>query len=309
MRARQVSFWGIDSRAPDNLSRARIEKTGSAAYIPVGFDNNDVPEIYVKGKLKDTCHLVGPHEVTVDQARKRVTIRQSALVYTGMPCWPISISFDHEIKLPILETIGDYEIVDGASTKLLGTLNIEEAKAGGTDNYIYAPVRDFNVVWGLSIGHHLTLSGELPNDCLRVKEVRVDFQPEVVVVLPIVEAIPPPPGGVCRSGRFAFFEQKPLRRLFGQHPYLFHVRAMGGKALNKLVEPYRRPYQPRYPLILDAARNRVQTARFNRGGPCSFGGNFTLCRTCVGETWDGIDATKLSITARLDMDIVSKRCL
>jgi hypothetical protein len=217
------------------LVSAGLEKV----YVPVGFDNNDVPQIYVKGRLKDTCHQVGPTNISVDSSKRRVTVSQQIYRYSDAECWNIAIPFDHVVNLPVLESEGDYEIVDGTSGATLGTLNIGEAPSSGsgTDSHVYAPVEQVLLKRDQSLKLSLVLMGSFPNSCMAMKTVKVEFQNDVVVVMPIVE-MKKPATGPCTAGSYPFYEERPLNRLLGKYPHLFHVRSMNGTSVNRLLDPY-----------------------------------------------------------------------
>jgi hypothetical protein len=217
-------------------------------YVPLGFDNNDVPQIYVKGRLKDTCDQVGPTTVNVDSTKRRITLSQQVYRYADVECWNIAVPFDHVINLPVLEAEGDYEIVDGSNGATLGTLNIAEAPSSGsgTDSHIYAPIEQVLLKRDQGLRLSLVLTGNFPNSCMAIKTVKVDFQKDVVVVMPIVE-MRKPASGTCIAGSFPFYEEKPLNRLLGRYPHLFHVRSMAGQAVNRLLDPYLKTPGPTNP--------------------------------------------------------------
>jgi hypothetical protein len=218
----------------------RIVRTGLAkAYIPVGFDTNDVPQLYVTGELKDTCHQVGPVAVDVDGANRRITVSQAAYRYPGPDCWPMPLAYGHVVNLPVLEREGDYEVFDGNSGAKLGTLSIAEAATSGpgTDNFLYAPVEAVQLKRTLPGKLEIIVSGNFPSDCMAIKSVKITFQKDVIVVLPIVE-MRQPADRACSNGKFPFYEERPLNRLLGNYPYLFHVRSLAGQSINRLLDPY-----------------------------------------------------------------------
>jgi hypothetical protein len=226
------------------LMRTSLEKV----YVPVGFDTNDVPQVYVKGRFKDTCHQVGPISVSVDRPNRRVTLSQQAYRYASATCWPMVVPYDHVVNLPVIETEGNYEIVDGSNGAVLGSLNIAEAPTSGpgTDSHIYAPIEQVLLKREPALRLKLVLTGSFPNSCMAMKTVKLLFQNDVVVVMPIVE-MRPATTRACVDGSFPFYEETPLNRLLGQYPYLFHVRSMAGQSVNRLIDPYTKTPGPIIP--------------------------------------------------------------
>ncbi len=231
-------FSLVASAAAD---KPQLVSTGlEKAYIPLGFDDNDVPQIYVKGRLKDTCDQVGPVSAEVDRVNERVTITQQAYRYRGPECWPVSTPYEHVVNLPVIEKQGDYSVIDGATGVVLGILNIKEAppRTGpGSDDHIYAPIQDFQLKQEQALRLKLVLIGSFPNSCMVFRTIEVIYQKDVVVVMPIVEMLKPK-DQPCTNGSFPFYEVKPLTQLLGQYPHLFHVRSMKGQAVNRLLDPY-----------------------------------------------------------------------
>lgn len=199
------------------------------AYLPLGFDSNDQSQVVVAGKFPNTCYQLG--QTTAKVEKDTITVTQQALVYQGT-CLRVTVPFDQVVDVGILQP-GDYNVVDGNSGRKLGVLNVVEATSAGvgTDDLPYAPVRDvFLTKDGETGNFSLILQGAFTNRCMKLKKVEVKDQPDVLVVLPIAEMVE---GDDCKEGIFRFQEKKALKRLEDK-AYLLHVRAMNGKALNKM---------------------------------------------------------------------------
>jgi len=220
------------------------------AYIPVGFDSNDLPEIMVTGQFADLCYQLEKQDVRVDQARQRITIFQRAYRYTGNHCWGLKVPFEQVTNLPLLEP-GDYEIVDGYSKSVLGKIQINRAThtgpGTGTDDFPYAPVSDLTLSLKKPFEYNVVVAGVLPNNCLRIHDVQVKVYSDVVVILPILE-FSAPASGLCTAGYYPYRQQAPIGQLLGQHTYLFHARSMNGQAVNRLMDPFKKfPVDPTSP--------------------------------------------------------------
>lgn len=234
-----------------DIQPSQVSVKLTKAYVPAGFDSNDLPQLMVTGDFSDLCFQVGAQDVVVDQTRQRITIIQKAYHYKGNFCWPLRTQFENLISLPLLAA-GDYEVWDGEGATLLGRIQITRATNSGpgtgTDDFPYAPVSDVKLVPRQAFVHGVLVSGVFPNSCLSLLDVKVDVQAEVIVVQPILQYTPPLQGS-CINGSFPFQKEQPLAQVLGQHPYLIHVRAMNGQALNRLVEPYKKfPVDPTSPL-------------------------------------------------------------
>jgi hypothetical protein len=224
---------------------ALVSVSLSKAYLPVGFDSNDLPQILVAGQFADLCYQVGTQEVKVDAANLRIIILQKAYRYTGNHCWALKVPFEQVTNLPPLSP-GDYEVWDGNGGGLIGKLAIAQAtySGPGTDDFPYAPLGEVTLSPRTPFGHNVVVSGVFPNDCLSLREVRVDVQRDVVVVLPILQ-FTPTVSGTCTAGYYPFRKEQALTQLLGQHPYLLHARSMNGQAINRLVDPYKKfPVDP-----------------------------------------------------------------
>ena len=201
------------------------------AYIPIGFDDNDRAEISVAGQLPNSCYKVGTYRHEVDKAKKVITVEQSAYVYFGM-CLQVIVPYSQKIDLGILEE-GMYQIKDASSGKLLGSLPVGRAKTEAADDYLYAPVTDaqIRVHDGKNV---LFIQGSFTDRCMKLKEVKIAYFNDVIVVQPIAQYAD---GGAdeCGFHMTRYRHEVPLKDgLAGE--WLVHVRSMDGNALNRFVQ-------------------------------------------------------------------------
>ncbi len=72
----------------------------------------------------------------------------------------------------------------------------------------------------------------MPIDCLAIKDVGLEVQPNVVVVMPRLTRIA---GMACRAGNYPFLKVVPAASALPRGIYLLHVRSMGGRSINKII--------------------------------------------------------------------------
>ncbi len=225
-----------------------VEVAVTKAYIPVGFDSNDLPQFLVTGTFPDLCYQVAAPDVRVDEKNQRITLVQKAYRTTGDHCWAVKVPFEQIVQLPPLAD-GNYEVWDGKTNSKLGTFPISRASQSGTgtDDYPYAPVSAVQLKPKMPFGFAVVLYGVLTNDCLSVGNIQVDLQPDVLVVKPILQMVTSPTGQ-CQTGHFPFRVEKSVG-ILGTHPYLIHVRSLNGQALNQLMDPHKKfPMDPVHPI-------------------------------------------------------------
>jgi hypothetical protein len=210
-----------------NLVRVPIRE----AFIPTGFDSNDRALIVIAGAFSNTCHRIAPQTVKVDEEAKTIVIDQGAFYYQG-PCLMMLVEFNQTVQLGILKA-GQYDIVDGASKRSLGTLPVAEAKSSDPDDHIYASIKDAYVTSVESGENIVVLKMTLPGTCWRLDEKRVLQEGKnVITVLPILAVRG---DDNCIEQSFPYSTTVRLPKL-NDGKYLLHVRSLEGQAITKLFD-------------------------------------------------------------------------
>lgn len=200
--------------------------------VPVGFDDNDRVQVVVRGTFPSTCYKVGPHEAKVDPVSKKIVLRQKAYRYKGM-CLNVSVAFTQVVEVGLLGE-GQYSIEDNLSGKAIGAFAVTRSTTSSPDDFIYAPVSDAYAETDVDGHRWLVITGSFPNRCMRMKDVRISYYPEVIVVQPIAEMMAASRYAPCTAGEFRYSERVALQNsLYGGN--LLHVRSMDGQAINKFV--------------------------------------------------------------------------
>jgi len=205
------------------------------AYVPVGYDDNDLITVVTTGTLKKSCQWAATPEVKVENNARTVTIKQIVHGYPST-CVDTAIPYSREVEIGMLPA-GEYAIIDGVTNERVGTLPVEKAKTSTSygpyvDEVNYALVETAYVTHLGETEHTLVLNMKLPGNCLRFKEVLVDYPDDVIVVRPIAE----PTGDANCSGelRSQRAEVKLRSNLKGMK--LLHVRSLWGRSLNRLLD-------------------------------------------------------------------------
>lgn len=203
-------------------------------YIPHGFDSNDRAQVVIEGNFSNTCYKVAPYKVETDESKQTVTVVAMAYYYQNTPCLEVMIPFSQVIDLGILKS-GDYQVVDYATNKQMGNVDVAQARNPGPDDFLYAPVdevheaKDATGLWGLR------LRGVFRDSCMKIKSIDMTVEKNVVLVLPIIVRTN---HGKCTPGNFPFDQVAKLKTNPPKGRYLFHVRALNGQAINKLADLY-----------------------------------------------------------------------
>lgn len=204
-------------------------------FIPGGFDDNDRVQLILRGNLLNTCEKVGPIQTQIDKKNKKISINQKVFAYAGDWCVQMIIPFTQTIDLGMLE-VGEYQVVsiDKFGTELtVGLLPIAPNQSPNADDFLYAPVEQI-FIENNSTGHGntLTLSGNFPNQCMKIKEIKIlERTAQVIEILPITEVTQELP---CENKQIKFKSQIQLKDL-PKGITLLHVRTMNGKAINQVV--------------------------------------------------------------------------
>lgn len=214
-----------------DLSPALVEHPLDKAFIPIGFDSNDQIQVAVEGVLPNTCYKVGPHHTEIDQVNKTIRIHQKAYVYLDW-CLMVMLPFTRVIDLGLIGD-GNYTLLSGKTSKVLGQLPVIPAKSPAADDFLYAPVRDAVIEYDQTQKPSLVLTGKFPNPCMKIGEVRMHYYEDVIVVQPIAEYSGGPE--TCLKEIIPFTHTVPLKEGISG-AFLLHVRAIDGQAINKVVE-------------------------------------------------------------------------
>jgi hypothetical protein len=199
------------------------------AFVPMGLEGGEMAQVVMAGIFPDSCHKAGNPRFLLYKSSKTIRIWQPAQV-SSENCLPMTMPFHSVVSLGVLEP-GLYTIQDGVSGRALGKLPIAPAAAGERPRY--APLRDAFVVSDEQTGEtSLVLRGNWSDRCTELEAIDVRYYADVVVVRPIVHS---ESDGAkrCGASRSGFEKRVPLRPI-GSGPFLLHVRAEGGNAINKL---------------------------------------------------------------------------
>jgi hypothetical protein len=205
-------------------------------FIPAGFDDNDRAQIITSGNLMNTCHKIGPVSARIDHDQKKVFVTQKMYVYPGEVCVEMLIPYTHTVDLGVLPS-GNYEIVSldpaGAEHKA-GSLPIATNVSSSADDFLYAPIEQA-FVDTTTTDHSLSviLSGHFPNNCMKLKEVKVLTRTaNIIELLPITEMVG---GGQCENKLLSFQTKVEVKGAYSGTT-LVHIRTMNGKSMNQLVD-------------------------------------------------------------------------
>lgn len=198
-------------------------------YVPAGFDSNDQVEIVGEGLFRNSCYRPAETSIEVDHDRKIIKVGPAAYEYSGL-CLQVVLPFDRVMNVGMLKP-GTYEIVQAIDEAKLGKINIAKAQVNGPDDFLYAPISQaFFRQRGLM--GEIFITGEFPNSCMQLDEVRISVEKETIVVQPIAKL---EDTGDCKSGSFPFSKLVEVKFL-KQGRYLLHVRSMNAKSVNALVD-------------------------------------------------------------------------
>jgi hypothetical protein len=224
-----LSLFGALAQAQSLPERvpSLIETHFNQVYVPEGFDDNDNVQIFGVGVYPTACYRNAETTVNVDEVNKTITIVPTAFYYNGI-CLQVLLPFERVIDVGILKA-GVYSIFQNNSQTVLGQVNVRHALQAEPDDELYAPVSQVFVrtVNGMS---QITITGEMPSGCMALKEIRVDVQKDVIVLLPIVEM----KIAGCKKEKYSFESTKSVSIKPGQ--YMMHVRSMNGKSINNRID-------------------------------------------------------------------------
>jgi hypothetical protein len=197
-------------------------------YVPNGFDSNDSVQLVADGVFPSACYKIAPPRVWVEDKRRVISIEPRAYMYSG-ECAQVLIPFQQTIEVGIVSNPGRYDITDGEG-KIIGNIDIKPATTSLEDDYLYAPIHRATVD-KTNGSYKLTLKIEFSQSCMKMKDVLVTKDSNVIVVQPIAELV----SGACKIGYFPVTKVVDLGVLDKNKRYLIHVRSSGSQALNQLI--------------------------------------------------------------------------
>lgn len=198
-------------------------------YVADGFDDNDNIQITGAGSFPNSCYRYASTKVEVNNSDKIITLHTFAYKYETQ-CIQMVMPFYHPVDLGLLAA-GDYSIVRGSDKKNIGRINVRPSKSSDADDYLYAPVTQ-SFFLATRRGQKVSLTGNFSISCMKIKEVKIDIQSDVILIQPIAEI---DSSISCSPGNFPFRTNVDVSTVKSGR-YLLHVRSMHTKALNSLVD-------------------------------------------------------------------------
>lgn len=218
--------------APNAFSQAdptKVPVSFNKIYVSEGFDSNDHVQILGEGVFQNGCYRYAETKVQVDERERRIFIQPIAYKYSGY-CLQVMVPFWKVFDVGILAA-GRWEVFQGTTPSKLGEFNIRPALSEEADDYMYAPVSQA-FYKPTANGHKVVLTGEFSNDCLSISEVKVNVQPNVIVLQPIAKV---DAKASCKTGSFPFSKDVSIGAVRSGR-YLLQVRSMNSNSINSLIE-------------------------------------------------------------------------
>ena len=236
-----------------NQALARIQNTPTeisvkSVFLPAhGYDDNDHIVMVITGELPHVCYTLG--ETKIEKQGHVIRVHQYAWLRTTGFCGSgdvdpdLTSPFESEISLGQLDT-GNYKIEflrDAEDRKTsIRNFNVSVAETADIDDFAYAAVSDIVSPKMMFDSEQIkvTLQGSFNLTCEHLADsIRVERQEDVFVIMPIIERDQSKP---CVRQRTEFQHELDLGKL-PAGKYLVHVRAMSGKAVNRVLDIYRKP--------------------------------------------------------------------
>lgn len=221
-----VSISSFSAKAAETTP-ATVSATFKNIYVPRGFDSNDNIQVAAEGVFSNSCFKIAPPLVRIDESAKKITLQAQAFEYKGM-CMQMMIPFQQIVDLGIIKTSGQYKIQTGAGV-VIGEVDVAPSRTSEPDDFFYAPVQRVSFEDGSE--NTVSLRIEFPSNCLKISEVRIDKQQNVVVIQPIAKL---ERRFGCQMGYFPVTEVIKLGKV-NSGRYLLHVRSSGSQANNQIV--------------------------------------------------------------------------
>lgn len=222
-----TSFAASASFADPSLP-TKVPASFSKVYVPVGFDSNDNVQIVGVGMFNNSCYRNAETSVRVDEASKTIHLGGLTYQYSGY-CLQVMMPFDRVIDLGILKA-GSYTVIQETDKRVLGKIDVRATTKSEPDDNLYAPISQAFLQAGKN-ANIVHLTGEFPLSCMKMTDVKVDVQEDVLVVQPIAAVTNNVP---CQKGSFPFSVDTKVNNMKPGR-YLMHIRSMNGKAVNNFV--------------------------------------------------------------------------
>lgn len=195
-------------------------------FVPLGFDKNDTSEVIVTGWYPNPCYEWS--RSLVSNSSNSIDIHMKALVKQGMDtvCIDMAVPYMESIKLGNLRE-GESKISVGhIETKIL----INKANSSSIDDHLYGQVQRVQVADKKA----LILEIEHPSDCIAYDRTEWVYNgADTCAVLPIMKKVKE----ICVRNPQTFEYQFPIpKECMKSDKVLFHVRSLGGKAVNFLLK-------------------------------------------------------------------------
>jgi hypothetical protein len=226
-----------------------VELPVEAVYAPsAGYDDNDNIQIVLRGTLPNGCYVLADAAGEPVMGTRTIRLRQRAFKKLTGVCedettlpdaMKFPLRFTSETSVGILDQ-GEYSLSWTLPSGLDATRKLGVAKAAtpATDSLPYAAVTQIAVKDIVASFQPVTftISGVLNSSCMEIDNVQVVKNDDVFVVLPILKRRE---GVICTQLTIPFFRKVNLGK---QAPgeYLIHVRSMNGRAVNHIVEVYKK---------------------------------------------------------------------
>lgn len=226
------------------LGEERAFEVQSVFVPPVGYDDNDLIQVVVDGKVTNICWMVssvklvptaraGLFRVETEVTRKDIAdCKRTDQELPEYMKWPVQVS--NEVALGKL-TAGEYTIQFERSQGVQNVkFKVDPAEGESVDNNLYAPISDAFMPERIpqSPSAEAILSGVINTNCLSLspKNIEVLRYDRVIVVLPKLK--------LQRSSRCRYSPRtiNTILNLGAVEPgrYLLHVRSMSGHAINRV---------------------------------------------------------------------------
>jgi hypothetical protein len=210
------------------------------AFVPTGFDDNDLVELVVAGNLPSTCYSAGIFTAVPFVEEKKIVIKQEALFYPKSWCSLSLVPYRETVKVGVLPA-GEYQVVfvtpDAKLASSGKTVSVGLSQITSRDAFTYAVVENValkrtEAAPSATVPRKVVIEGSLVNSCMSLKEVRViQNDADVIELLPITQSTTD--SLICQPQLRPFEVEVALPAgLTGEK--LVHVRSLNGQAFNRV---------------------------------------------------------------------------